>query len=521
MNQSTALSPDRIIWAVRNRFNPIRNLTPELLASQLENFQLGYIRDAALTWDAMERRDLTIKNVAMKRKKSVARNGWEILTVDDSPEAQQHKLALEYFYNNLTATNVIEQDQNGGLSLLLRQMMDSVGKYYAVHEIVWKPQSNSGAEIIRPKTSADGQTGAYLDSFLTAEFRFVPLWFFENRQGKLRFLQQDFAVDGVDMPAGDWMVTVGDGLMEGSSVAYMFKHLPLRDWLSFSEKFGMPGVLGKTDAAKDTQEWNALKEAVEAFGQDWAAICNRSAEIDLVEVKNQGSLPYPTLVEEMNRAIASLWRGADLATISKGEGTGASLQADEGDLLLEDDLVNVEETLNERASKWCIYYQFGTKRSLAYISLCRPQKKNIEQDIAVDSFLLNSGVPVAVDDVLERYERPRPEEGEDLLTAPAPQLPGVPGDPAQKKFGNVVNPATVVNVHRLAAAFAEDLQPLRDRIARILEIEDPDLLRSKLEALVKQLPQLLKDINADPESARVLEDQLHKGLLAGITNNPS
>jgi hypothetical protein len=29
--------------------------------------------------------------------------------------------------------------EEGGDSLLIRQMMDAVGKFYAVHEIVWQP----------------------------------------------------------------------------------------------------------------------------------------------------------------------------------------------------------------------------------------------------------------------------------------------------------------------------------------------------------------------------------------------
>lgn len=514
MNQSTTISAERIRFTLQSRFSPIRNLTPELLSSQLEDFKIGYLRGAALTWDAIEQRDLLIKNVVGKRKKAVSRNGWEILAVDDTPEAQQHKAALEFFYNNLTATNVIEQDDQGGLNLLLRQMMDCVGKRYAVHEIVWKPQTASGMEMVtRGEGEADGKKSAlHLDSFLTAEFRFVPLWFFESRTGKLRFLQQEHAVDGVPMMQGDWMVTVGDGLMEATSVGYMFKNLPLKDWLALCEKFGMPGIDAATDATPGSDDWNNLKEAVAAFGQDWAVIRNRAAQINFLEAGNVGNSPQQPLVEYMDRAIASLWRGADLATIAKGDGTGASLQQDEGDILNEDDLVLCEDALNERASKWCIYYLFGTKRSLAYLKLSRPQNDTVDRDLKVDEFLVRHGVPVSVKDTLERYERPMPDKGDVLLSAPA--APALPEDSSE--LANSRPPGvSKVQVNRLAAAFAEDLKPLRDRVERILAIDDVDLQRAKLQAFLNDLPQLLKDINADPESARVLEDALQRGILTG------
>jgi phage gp29-like protein len=136
---SDHITPERVQLSLRARFNPIPSLTPTLLSAYLEAFRVGFFRNTALAWDAIERRDYKLQAVAPKRKKAVARHGWEILRVDDSPAAQQQKLALEYFYNHLTATNALEENETGGLALLIRQMMDAVGKRYAVHEIVWQP----------------------------------------------------------------------------------------------------------------------------------------------------------------------------------------------------------------------------------------------------------------------------------------------------------------------------------------------------------------------------------------------
>ena len=47
-------------------------------------------------------------------------------------------------YNHLTTTTALEENETGGLGLLIRQMMDAVGKRYAVHEIVWQPGGNPG-----------------------------------------------------------------------------------------------------------------------------------------------------------------------------------------------------------------------------------------------------------------------------------------------------------------------------------------------------------------------------------------
>jgi phage gp29-like protein len=400
------ITRERIEESIRARFNPVPNLTPRLLASYLDAFRLGFFRNIALTWDVLERRDYKIQAVAPKRKKAVARYGWEILTLDDSPAAQQQKLALEYFYNHVTATNVLDENETGGFSLLVRQMMDAVGKRYAVHEIIWKPVGSSSPSVIRSPQ-------------LTATFRFCPLWWFEGTQGRLRFLTSEFALYGVDMEPGGWLVTVGDGIMEACSIAWIYKNLPLRDWLNYTEKFGTPGIIGKTDAALNSPEWEEFAKIIKNFTQDWSSVVSKSNEVELIQPKNSGEGPFAPLIEKMDRAITILWRGADLGTMSSHNAAGASLQADESNLLEMDDAQMIAETLTAQVSRHVLQYHFGDAPQLAYIKVRTPDRKEVAQSLQVDQFLLQSGAPIAVKDALERYDRPVPDSGEALLKAVA------------------------------------------------------------------------------------------------------
>lgn len=149
------------------KFTPTPNLTPNSIIRILDNFHQGNLAPAALTWEYIELRDDVLQGVISKRKKAISRLKWEIITLDNSQEALHHKAALQYFYNNLTATHACDGNQTGGFSLLVKQMLDALAKKYAVHEILF--QTHSPTE-------------------LTANFRFVPLWFFENSTGKLRLL---------------------------------------------------------------------------------------------------------------------------------------------------------------------------------------------------------------------------------------------------------------------------------------------------------------------------------------------
>ena len=234
-----------------------------------------------------------------------------------------------------------------------------------------------------------------LDDILTAELRFVPLWFFENRSGRLQFLKLPLGgANGEPLEPGGWMITKGDGIMEACSIAYMFKNMPLKDWVAYSDKYGTPGVLGQTNAAKGSEAGEALKAAVASFGQNWSGVVYGAdgaikEPISLITAQGEGTLPFPPLVERMDRALASLWRGSDLRTLS-ADNKGASVQEGESDILLQDDAAMVSETLQLYIDRWVIWQKFGV-RPLAYSMIVVPETKNVALDLKIDELLLKAG----------------------------------------------------------------------------------------------------------------------------------
>lgn len=402
MKSYSALKTEKLQNSLRLRINPIRNLTPQSLTHILDGFHQGNLAPAAFTWDAIERRDDVLQGVISKRKKAVARLKWEILTLDDSQEALQHKEALAYFYNNLTATHALDANQSGGLSLLIKQMLDSIAKKYAVHEIVY--------QIHTPPSP-----------LITASFRFVPLWFFENTTGKLRFLASQNSNESIPLDPDSWLITTGDGLMESCSIAYLFKHLPLRDWLIYCERNGMPGVKGITDARPGTQQWNSALEAVRDFGAEFNALMTRGTDILPIDLTTRGDLPYPALIERMDRAMVALWRGSDLTTLAKTQGTGASIQENETTLLEEDDAALISETLNSQVDRCVLKHLFAVERGKAYIRIQPNSTQRTNQDFQLYRQFWEMGLPIPLNHIHERFGIPQPQTGDKVLSIVNPK----------------------------------------------------------------------------------------------------
>lgn len=525
--------PARIRRAIEQRWNPIRGLKPERLASILDNFKKGHLREGAQLFEAVEDRDLLIRNVASKRKKAVARAQWEVLTVDDSPEAMAQKQCLEVFYNNLVATSVLNSDERGGMGLLVRQMMDAIGKKFAVHDIVWRPIEGKGIDrrLARKKnsptsepdvTDRQGSSGDSPSQFLTATFTQAPLWFFENKTGRLRYLETDVALEGTPLERGGWLVTVGDGIMEATVVGWLLKRGSLQDWAAFLEKFGTPGVLGRCHAGKDTDEAEQMETAVAQLMNDWAAVLFGEDEITLLETKGAGGdKAFAAMVEYIDRMIAAIWRGADLSTISQGQaGVGASLQGDESDLLTEDDANLITETLWDQVDRYVLQYCLGvTESPKAYIKILPPKRQNVDQDLQVDEFLMRHRFPRSVDDVAELYGRPIPDADAELLQAPETNPEANPEGAHATEPKPMGNTRAVTPEMKMRAAKQRLLAPVFQRLRHIEALPEGPQQKDALLALLAELPSLKTQLANEAgagEMANTLAEELKAALVHGF-----
>lgn len=535
--QSAMVSVHRVRQTLQNRTNYLRQVTPERVGYLFDAYYSGGFEIAKL-WDALERRNPTISAVVGKRKADVGRMDWDVLVqsdLDDAAQAQAqlHADVLKAFYNNLTVTTAIKQDESGGVGLLAQQILDARGKEYSVHEWIWKlPRGGSP---------------------LTAEFRHCPMWWFENRSGNLRYLLDDGQMEGVEMNPSSWLVSAAPvALMEATTVAWLFMHASLTDWVTVCEKFGMPALVGTTDAAHGSKEWDALQTALENFGPEWAMVKNQGATVESMSVSTGTNLPHPPLVEAMKRDIITLWRGGDLSTLSatQGQGQGASVQGKETDTLKEDDARFVSEKLNERVDTRVIEYYFGAGvKPLAYFKLTPPTQPDTDRELKVDEFLLRNRIPLGRADLYERYSRRQPDpkaDAEDIVIgAPDPvavpqggTAPGSSSNDLPRRLG-LANTVHLLNAaadiadagsseelreaatEEIAAALGEALAPLRQRLREIAEIPDAITQREALTALRTELPDILRRAGkADASLAEAIEGLLGASTVNGFLSTP-
>ena len=455
--QSSVVTRERVLQYLRTRYESLADLTPERIIRAEQDFEAGNLRAFSVLANTLIETDDVLKGVVGKREKSPSVRGWEILTVDDSDEAKRDADRLKYFYDNLTVTTAIDENERGGVGLLIRQMQRAVGLKYAMHEVVWEPDSNG----------------------VTATLRSVPLWFFENTTGRLRYLPSEGSVYGVDLEDGGWMITVGDFLMRACARACLYKRLPMRDWLIYCARHGMPGIAGKTNAPKNSAAWKEMESALAAFAAEFAVVLSKDAVIEKIDMSSAGPLPYPQLIERMDRAMAALWRGNDLSTMSRGgDANGASVQGEETEILVASDANMISEACNWYLDRHVIQMTTGQDRKpLAYFAIKGLSRQNIDQDLKVDETLNRIGVVTSLSDIRERYGRRAPVDEADTLK-PAPASPAVPALPQMQ----------AANARALAAADSPDI----GQFLATAKLEIAEAARADLLPLARSLAELMR-----------------------------
>lgn len=402
-SQPLGLTPDFIQLLKQQKLNPLPSLTPHRLASLLEDFELGRLRETVILWERIAERDDVIAGLKPKREKDVSRLGMRVVPIPGSgSDGERHREILERFWKSIRCVNVWDRNERGGFRRLVKQMMSAVSYRYSAHHIVWRPQPDGG---------------------LHAEFEFVPLWMFENRIGSLRFLRLAAHGDGEELAEGEWMVTTGDGLMIACSIGYLAKRSAFNDWLVFSEKFSVPGVLGRTSASKESPEGQAMRAAVESFGHDWTAVIygdDGTHEKPLEILQSNGSpmdMPMPAVVERVDRKFAAIYRGADLSSMSSqgNVGTGASVQGKETKILRRDDAETITETLAD-VSRQVVEWHFGPGIDpLARVELVIPDAESDRRFVGKAGHAVKLGARISAEAFAKRAGLPLAKNDQDVL----------------------------------------------------------------------------------------------------------
>jgi phage gp29-like protein len=389
-------------------------LTPQRMAAILRAAEQDQPRDYLTLAEEMEERDCHYISVLGTRKRALTR--LDIVIEEGAEDGSNKEIADEV--RRLTERPVFLD--------LIGDLVDALGKGYAVAEIVWDTSDSrwTPAEYV---------------------FRDQRFFLFDRLTRRKLRLAVDGSLEGVPLPPYKFVghvprlksgVPIRGGLAKPAAWAFIFKSYTLKDWAAFAEVYGMPIRVGKYGPNASSEDRQKLLAAVRNIGTDAAAIIPETMTIEFVEagkgVSTGGAAVFAGLAEYLDKQISKLVLGQTMTTDD-----GASLaQAKVHQTVRVDiqaaDAVQLENTLNRDIVRPFIELNWGRQEVYPRITLPVAENEDLTALAGNLAKLVPLGFRVREAELRDRFGFTDPEEGELVLgpmgieayrsqPAPAPQ----------------------------------------------------------------------------------------------------
>lgn len=376
-------------------------LTPTTLATILRSAADGDHNSYLVLAEEMEERDLHYACELSKRKLAVSRLPITVEAYSDLAKDVE------------IADAVRDLVRRPGFRNLAKDLLDALGKGYAVCEILW---DRTGSQW-KPK------------AYKWRDPRFFQFDLVAREEIRLR--DELDLMNGIELtpfcfirhvPRIKSGLPIRGGIARLAAWAWMCKGYTIKDWLAFAEVFGMPFRMGRYEAGASESDKAVLRMAVANLGTDAAAIFPKSMEVELVEAAKAGSTDFFQRLADYLDAQVS--RGI-LGQTATTQGTPGKLGNEEAQKevredIRDDDAEQLEETLNRDLVKPFIDLNFGPQENYPVIQIRATKPENITALSEALGKLVPLGFKVEQSVIRDKLGLPDPDpkaKPEDLLGA--------------------------------------------------------------------------------------------------------
>ena len=422
------------VQTIRDRYSsyPSQGLTPYRLAAIFKEADQGDVMRQAELFEEMEEKDLHLAGILQTRKLVVSGLEWEVLPASDAPEDKKIAEA---------AKEMVEYVENWDDFLL--DMLDAVGKGFAVSEIMW--ELSEGLWWIKECKWVHQRRFTFNTPTVLLEYpRLItdanPVWGEELVPNK--FLVHKYRSRSGHAARG--------GLLRPCAYGYLFKNYDIKDWLVFNELFSVPMRIGKYKQGTPATEIKALKQAVFNLGVDAAAVVSDTTLIELLETKatGTGATSFQAFADFWDRAMSK----AVLGHTGSVEGTPGKLGSEDQakDVrqdLLESDAKALMKTIKFQLLAPWTAFNFGPDAGVPKFDFHFEGEEDLEKTARMYGVLVKEvnfeGIPE--DHLYERFDIPRPTAGQKTVkSAQTPWAFGPPGPSREDEKKTQANKATLI-----------------------------------------------------------------------------
>lgn len=321
-------------------------------------------------------------------------------------------------------------------------------------------------------------------------------WFFFDNAAQLRFRSRQQPLQGEELEPRKFLLARQEASYENPygfadlSMCFWadtFMRGGLKFWVTFTEKYGTPWLVGKQPRGTPGSEVNNLLDKLEAMVQDAVAAIPDDSSIDILESGDKGASAdlYERLLMYCRSEINIALLGQNQSTESNSNRASATAGLEVAKTIRDGDAALVMATMNQLL-RWLTDLHDGEQAPAPTFVLFEEEDVNTQQAVR-DETLTKAGVKFTKEYWMRVY---RLQDG-DIEDAPAgPSMPAAPGTAAAVpvEFVEGTAPAVVPTGELNTAAAPIVMAWVRDLRALVEANSEPQALQDALLEAYSELP---------------------------------
>ncbi|MEI6165995.1 MAG: hypothetical protein WCS52_02265 [bacterium] len=484
----------------RQQFNPLRGLTIARAVSMFEAAQRGDYSDIQWAYRFIERRDEDLIALIERRVNVITQMDWNVKIVDEKASAKRgitlddtlakaQAQVLLAAYNRIT--NLYEAIEHMSMAAF-REF--SICQFQAGDQVALPGEATHIECLNQWNIARDGMHGDWY-------------WNQAAKQTTAISLGAENKIDTRFTLIREWPRPLDEiGLLK-----FIRSNLSRKNWDAFVEIYGIPGWIvimpQNVPPGKEAEYMAAAQSIAEGrpgalpFGSD--AKCADQA---------RGTNPFRDAMQYLSEKLVLAGTGGLLTMLTEsGSGTLAgSAHMEAFNIVARGEARKISELFQAQFDAVVLEAAFPGQPKLAYFELAANEEQDVGEILDHAVKIKNAGGQVDWVQLSEKTGYTITAAPQ--LPTPAPVMPGI-----GFQLPNRRSPAMVFSLRNTAfsKAVAADLEPIRKRFEAALALPDAEMMAA-IEALKGELPELLKEINTDPESAKIMAVELQAALEAGM-----
>ena len=321
-------------------------------------------------------------------------------------------------------------------------------------------------------------------------------WFFFDNAAQLRFRSRQQPLQGEELEPRKFLLARQEASYENPygfadlSMCFWadtFMRGGLKFWVTFTEKYGTPWLVGKQPRGTPGSEVNNLLDKLEAMVQDAVAAIPDDSSIDILESGDKGASAdlYERLLMYCRSEINIALLGQNQSTESNSNRASATAGLEVAKTIRDGDAALVMATMNQLL-RWLTDLHDGEQAPAPTFVLFEEEDVNTQQAVR-DETLTKAGLKFTKEYWMRVY---RLQDG-DIEDAPAgPSMPAAPGTAAAVpvEFVEGTAPAVVPTGELNTAAAPIVMAWVRDLRALVEAHSEPQALQDALLEAYSELP---------------------------------